>query len=197
MNGAHPLPTRLESKLSDYRRRVWIVKLAEGILASVFGLAVSYLMVLGLDRIMETPMWLRGGLLALGALVPGLGLPLKWHRWVWRQRQLEDAAKLLGWKLPRLGDQLLGIVELAKDQGSVTGRSDRLVAAAMEQADEAVKDQDLSHAVGALWPHVRGRRTLDLEVDRNRPPHRAHGRPGSPRGGLESGRLAAAQNLAV
>jgi hypothetical protein len=147
MNGSLPLPPVLSSKLSDYRRRVWIVKLAEGILAAVFGLAVSYLLVLGLDRIIDTPAWLRGILLLLGAAVPGLGLPLKWHKWVWRQRRLEDAARLLRWKFPRLGDQLLGIVELAKQDAVTTGRSERLVQAAMQQADEAVKDQDFSNAV--------------------------------------------------
>jgi len=147
MNGPLPLPPVLSSKLSDYRRRVWIIKLAEGVLAAVFGLAVSYLLVLGLDRLFETPAWVRGMLLLAGALVPGLGLPLKWHKWVWRQRRLEDAARLLRWKFPRLGDQLLGIVELAKEDSKVTGRSERLVQAAMAQADEAVKDQDFSQAV--------------------------------------------------
>ncbi len=151
MSAPATLPSLLASKLSHFRRRVWIVKLAEGILASVVGLTLSYLLVLGLDRIMETPTWVRTTLLILGAAVPGLGLPLKWHRWVWRQRRLEDAAKLLRWKFPRLGDQLLGIVELAKDDGSKTGRSTRLVEAAMAQADDAVRDQDLTHAV----PHAK------------------------------------------
>ena len=147
MNGSLPLPPVLSSKLSEFRRRVWVVKLAEGILAAVFGLAISYLLVLGLDRFFDTPAWLRGLFLIAGALVPGLGLPLKWHKWVWRQRRLEDAARLLRWKFPRLGDQLLGIVELAKEDSKVTGRSERLVQAAMAQADEAVKDQNFSNAV--------------------------------------------------
>ena len=76
-----PLPPILETKLADFRRRVWIVKLAEGVLAAAFALAVSYLLVFALDRVMETPGWLRGTLLLGGALVLGLGLPLKWHRW--------------------------------------------------------------------------------------------------------------------
>jgi hypothetical protein len=147
MNGSIPLPPVLSAKLTDFRRRVWLVKLTEGILAAVFGLAVSYLLVLGLDRVMETPVWLRTLLLVAGAAVPGIGLPLKWHRWVWRQRRLEDAARLLRWKFPRLGDQLLGIVELAKQDSAVTGRSERLVQAAMSQADEAVKDQNFADAV--------------------------------------------------
>ncbi|MGI9241187.1 MAG: hypothetical protein ACR2RV_10325, partial [Verrucomicrobiales bacterium] len=137
MASSRSLPPRLESKLSDFRRRVWLVKLVEGLLAAIFGLALSYLLVMGLDRLIDTPAWLRGILLLAGAAIPGLGLPLKWHRWVWRQRRLEDAARLLRWKFPMLGDQLLGIVELAKDD-SQTGRSERLVQAAMSQADEAV-----------------------------------------------------------
>ena len=47
---------------------------------------------------------------------------------------------------PRLGDQLLGIVELAH-QESGTGRSERLVEAAMLQAEDAVQDLDFSDAV--------------------------------------------------
>ncbi len=140
------LPPILESKLSDFRRRVWIVKLAEGLLAACFGIALSYVLVFALDRFMETPAWLRGVLLASGAAVLGFGVPLKWHRWVWRQRRLEDAARLLRRKFPRLGDQLLGIVELAR-KDSVSGRSETLVQAAMAQAAEAVKDQDFTKAV--------------------------------------------------
>ncbi len=147
------LPPVLASKLAEFRRRVWLIKLAEGVLAGLFGLALSYLLVLALDRFFDTPAWLRTVLLVLGAAVPGLGLPLQWHKWVWRHRRIEDAARLLQWKFPRLGDQLLGIVELARNEHGNTGRSERLVQAAMAQADEAVKDQDFSNAV----PHAKHR----------------------------------------
>ncbi len=141
------LPVILESKLADFRKRVWIVKLTEGLLAAAFGIVFSYILVFALDRVMETPVWLRATLLVAGAAVLGLGLPLKWHRWVWRQRSLEDAARLLKRTFPRLGDQLLGIVELAHVEAGSAGRSERLVQAAMDQAAEAVKDKDFSHAV--------------------------------------------------
>src|SRR3954447_10944642 len=141
------LPPILESKLADFRKRVWLVKLLEGLLAGVFGFALSYVLVFALDRLMETPVWLRAALLIAGAAVPGLGIPLKWHRWVWRQRRLEDAARLLRRKFPRLGDQLLGIVELARMDHGAAGRSERLVEAAMAQAADAVKSQDFSRAV--------------------------------------------------
>jgi hypothetical protein len=147
------LPPILEEKLAAFRKRVWIVKLTEGLLAAAFGLALSYALVFVLDRLMETPAWLRGAILIAGAAVLGLGLPLKWHRWVWSQRTLAAAAKLLRRKLPRLGDQLLGIVELARMEPGETGRSETLVRAAMAQAADAVKDQDFSRAV----PHARHR----------------------------------------
>ncbi|MEM7146983.1 MAG: hypothetical protein AAF591_17765 [Verrucomicrobiota bacterium] len=142
-----PLPPILENKLADYRRRVWVVKLAEGILAALFGIALSYVLVFVLDRFIETPGWLRGVIMFAGAAVLGFGLPLKWHRWVWRQRRLEDAARLMRRKFPRLGDQLLGIVELAAMESGESGRSERLVEAAMEQAAEAAKDKDFAEAI--------------------------------------------------
>src|SRR4051812_28573628 len=147
------LPPILETKLADFRRRVWVVKLAEGALGAVFGIALSYLVVFGLDRFMETPAGLRWAILLTLAITLGLTLPLKWHRWVWRQRRLEDAARLLRRKLPRLGDQLLGIVELARMDHGNAGRSERLVQAAIQQAAEAVKGQDFTQAV----PHARHR----------------------------------------
>lgn len=141
-----PLPPVLEAKLAAFRRRVWVVKLAEGVLAAVFGLALSYLLVFVLDRFMETPTWLRVVIMLLGATTLGLGLPLKWHRWVWQQRRLEDAARLLRRTFPRLGDQLLGIVELTRAE-STHGRSERLVQAAMNQAADEVKDISFDEAV--------------------------------------------------
>jgi hypothetical protein len=147
------LPPELEAKLADFRRRVWIVKLAEGLLAALFGIAVSYLLVFVLDRFFETPAWARLCLLLAGALTLGLGVPLKWHRWVWRQRRIEDVARLLRITFPRLGDQLLGIVELVRMDEGNAGRSERLVQAAIAQSAEAVKGRDFRKAV----PHARHR----------------------------------------
>jgi len=141
------LPPVLEEKLADFRKRVWILKLTEGLLAAAFGLALSYVTVFVLDRLIETPPWLRAAILIAGAAAAGVGLPLKWHRWVWSQRTLDAAAKLVRRKMPRLGDQLLGIVELARMEDGSDGRSESLVRAAMAQAADAVKDQDLSRAV--------------------------------------------------
>lgn len=141
------LPPLLAAKLADFRHRVWVVKGIEGVLAGLFGLLVSFSVVFVLDRFVDTPGWLRGTILIGGIASILIGLPLKWYRWVWRQRRLEDAARLLRRTFPRLGDQLLGLVELAKMEAGEGGRSERLVQAAMAQADEAIKDRDFSQAV--------------------------------------------------
>ena len=146
------LPTRLRHKLETYRRRVWLVKLAEGVLAGIFGLVISYLLVFALDRVGDTPVSLRLLLLLSGVTSCVLWLPLKWHRWVWRTRHLEQAARLLRHQFPRIGDQLLGIVELAHN-ALEQERSESLCRAAMRQVDEEVRDCDFRHAV----PHPRHR----------------------------------------
>ncbi|HEX4083568.1 MAG TPA: hypothetical protein VHY22_01555 [Chthoniobacteraceae bacterium] len=141
------LPPILESKLGDFRRRVWTVKLAEAVFAAIVGIAISWLLVFLLDRVCDTPGWLRLVILISGAATLCIGAPLKWHRWVWSQRRLEDAARLLRRTFPALGDQLLGIVELARMDHAAAGRSERLVQAAMQQAADAIKNRDFTHAV--------------------------------------------------
>lgn len=135
------LPLILETKLADFRKRVWVVKILEGVLAGVVGVYASWLMLFVLDRAMETPVWMRWTLMIGGTSVLSVGLPRMWHRWVWRLQRLEDAARLLRRTFPRLGDQLLGIVELARHEDA--SRSERLVQAAMEQAATAVQNRDL------------------------------------------------------
>ena len=152
------LPPGLRARLEEFRRRLWYVKVLEGVLAAAFGLLLSYLVVFGLDRVFDTPGWLRVLILVVGASGLGILFPLKCHRWVWRQRGLEQAARLLRHRFPRLGDQLLGIVELARDsdaskEGEMV-RSEALVRAAMAQVDDRVRDRDLSEGV----PDPRHRR---------------------------------------
>ena len=78
------LPDGTRSKLEAFKRRVWIVKLAEGVLAGLFGLLVSYLVIFALDRFWETPTTVRIATLIVGCLGFGLFFPLKCHRWIWR-----------------------------------------------------------------------------------------------------------------
>ncbi len=137
------IPPVLQRKLEEFRSRLWSVKIGEGALAGIAGLAFSFLLVFLIDRFADTPVWLRGSILLLGAAVPAVLIPLRYHRWVWEKRSLEQIARVLRRRYPKLGDELLGIVELARDE---KGRS-VLVTAAMRQVAERVSDHDFSDAV--------------------------------------------------
>ena len=140
------LPSRMTDALKQYRKRVWAIKLAEGALAAIFGLVISYFAVFGLDRLVDTPAFLRGGILAIGMVGMVILFPLKYHNWVWQHRRLDGVAKLLRHKSPRLSDHVLAIVELARS-GSDQSSSRTLIEAAMRQVDNEVAKHDLKDAV--------------------------------------------------
>ncbi|MEM9283649.1 MAG: hypothetical protein AAGA96_17645 [Verrucomicrobiota bacterium] len=152
-DGELTIPPNLKAKLEDFQNRLWSTKMAEGALAGLAGLGFTYLLVFGLDRIFDTPAWLRTALLIVGFAVPAIGLPLKWRRWVNQQRTLEQVARFLKQHFPRLGDELLGIVELANSSSESNSRV--LVEAAMKQVDDRLADRELGDAVPAkqyrLW----------------------------------------------
>ena len=128
------MPPRMKAALEQYRKRVWVIKLAEGALAAIFGLVISYLFVFGLDRLFDTPAVLRAVILAAGSVGMVILFPVKYHNWVWSHRRLDQVARLLRHKFPRFSDHLLGIVELAQSE-SQQGASRALVEAAMRQVD--------------------------------------------------------------
>ncbi len=140
------LPDRMRSKLESFQKRVWMIKLAEGILAALFGLLISYLLVFALDRFMDTSALLRGAILLVGSLGLGIWFPLVCHKWIWKSRQLVQVARLLKHKFPRLGDHLLGIIELVNNPDE-HNRSQQLCRAALAQVDEETKDKDFDNAV--------------------------------------------------
>jgi len=140
------LPESTRVRLIQFQQRVRVVKIAEGILAGIFGLVLSYLAVFVIDRFINTPAIFRSVLLATGSIGMAVLFPLKCHRWVWGTRRMEQVAILLKHRFPALGDQLLGIVELAHSEKDL-GSSMRLAQAAIQQVDAAVRERDFSDAV--------------------------------------------------
>lgn len=140
------LPDTTRRRLDDFRSHVRKIKVAEGILAGLFGLALSYVAVFILDRFIDTPAIVRGAILVGGCLGLGLFFPLKCHRWVWGTRRMEQVATILKQRFPSLGDQLLGVVELAREDTKL-GTSETLARAAVEHVDLVVRDKDFSDAV--------------------------------------------------
>lgn len=140
------LPQATRQRLEQFRSLVRKIKVTEGILAGLFGLVISYIAVFALDRIVDTSAVVRGAALFAGTLGLGLFFPLKCHRWVWGTRRMEQVASLVKHRYPSLGDQLLGVVELARDDAQ-PGSSETLARAAVDHVDTVVRDRDLSDAV--------------------------------------------------
>ncbi len=151
--GQLQLPESLQTQLHQFRRRVWSVKTLEAVLATAFGVVAAFLVLFALDRVWDTPTWPRVALFLAAAAGFAL-VPLALYRWVWRNRRAEQLARLLSRKHPLIGDQLLGVIELAHDD-SEQKRSRRLVEAAIEQVAVDAKKRDFRDAVPSpkhkLW----------------------------------------------
>lgn len=152
------LPPTLKTQLHEFRRRVWTIKVLEAVAASTFGFLLAYLAVFGLDRLWDTPAAIRISVF-VAALVGGIAVPYSVYRWVWRQRRLEQLARLLSRKLPRVGDQLLGVIELVADN-TEQARSPALCEAAMNQVAADAKSRDFRQAAPnsrlRMWGSLAG-----------------------------------------
>ena len=132
------LPDALRRQFAEVERRLWRVETTVAISVAVAGLILSLLAMFFSDRLWDTPNWLRLTLLLCGLGVAVLS-GLEWmRRWVWHRRDLKALSILVQRKYRRLGDRLLGIVELANEQQRSSNFSPALYHAAIRQvADEA------------------------------------------------------------
>lgn len=138
-SGLH-IPDSLKQQLLDFRRRVWTIKCVETVSTIALVSLAAFLLVYVGDRFSDLPSVVRGTLV-LAAIATTLLIPWFAYRWVWQHRQLEPLARLLGKKLPAVGDQLLGVIELSQND-SEQARSPALCQAAMQQValDAAKRD---------------------------------------------------------
>ena len=107
----------------------------------------------------DTPGWLRVGLFVAAAAACA-NIPFFLHRWVWRHRRLEQLARLLARKHPRVGDQLLGIIELVHNEFE-QARSPALCEAAIREVAQDAERRRFSrcgsHPRHRLWLLAGGR----------------------------------------
>ena len=129
------LPPDLVRRLGAFRRRVRRIKLFEAACAALGGVAVGFLTLFLLDRVSDTSAWVRG-LLFAAAIVACGAIPWAWHRWVWRQRSLEQVARLIERRFPAVGDELRGIIEIVRGGGAGESKSRTLCEAAVAQVAE-------------------------------------------------------------
>lgn len=144
-----PIPESLRKQLGEFRRRLWRAKIAEAVLAGLFGLLFSYLLVFALDRVWQTPGLVRLVILVGGTSLMAIFAPLWLHRWVWKHRRENQLARLIARRFPGLGDRLLGVVELQGQVENADTLSPRLRAAAMERVAAETEKRKLDGALPA------------------------------------------------
>lgn len=134
------IPETLTEQVRKYRSSVRTTKIAEAVSIAACALLSGFAVVFIVDRFVDAGMLLRtvAFLLAIAGLI---GIPLAYYRWVQKLRTLESVARLLSRRLPRVGDSLLGALELAHDTKE-QNRSPALCQAALDQvaADTAKKN---------------------------------------------------------
>lgn len=141
------LPEDLRKQLADFQRTLWRIKITEAILAGVFGLIFSFLIVFAIERQFELSSLVRLLILIAGTSLSAVFAPYWVRRWVYGHRREEQLARLIAKKFPRLGDRLLGIVELQAQDETRESLSPELRAAAMIHVANQAAQRDMTQAL--------------------------------------------------
>lgn len=141
------LPDSLRAQFAALERALWRKETTQAATATGILLLVSLLALFISDRFWDTPRTLRLFLTG-GALAGGFWLLQRWATlWYWRRRDLRAFSKIVQKHHRRLGDRLLGIVELAEQTELPEGMSAALRAAAIKQVAEDAAKMDFTAAV--------------------------------------------------
>ena len=143
------LPEGLRRQFEKVEQRLWRVETTTAVCGIAASLLFSWLAVFVSDRLWETPVWLRVFIFLCG-LGGAAAAILAWARhWVWRRRDMRALATLVQKKYRRLGDRLLGIVELANEREHLSNFSPALYHAAIGQVAEEAQKFDFRQSVNA------------------------------------------------
>lgn len=146
------LPEPLVRQLGQFRQRLLSVETMMAAAGGIAGLLATYLLLFLSDRLWDTPMWARLAFTVTGTATAAW---CGWYwaqRWVMRRRNNRDLALLVQQHFPRLGDRLLGTVELAEDETLPPDTSPALCRAAMRQVAEEASRMDFTRAVPSRRP---------------------------------------------
>jgi hypothetical protein len=143
------LPEGLRGQFERVERRLWRVETLTAVCRIVTSLILSLLLVFICDRLGETPVGVRVAIF-LGGLGGALAGGFSWARhWIWQRRDLRALSGLVQQKYRRLGDRLLGIVELANEEKHPANFSPQLYDAAIRQVAQEAEKFDFQESVNS------------------------------------------------
>src|SRR5687768_10944659 len=140
------LPENLERQFSHLRQRLFSLETLLAIGAGLSAVLSSLLLIIISDRLWDTPVWLRTILFACGVL--GSAAALLWwlRKWIINPPDTKALAVLVQRKYRRLGDRLLGIVELSNEATRPAYFSPELYRAAISQVNDEASKYDFQQA---------------------------------------------------
>ena len=152
MPSALTLPAPLTRQFDLLERRLWRFDALVALTGGIGALLLSYTLQFASDRLWDTPQWLR----FFFAICGWAGFAVfAWRygcRWIWGQRSIRALAVLVQKRYRRLGDRLLGIVELADPHAAQSNFSPELCRAAINQVAGEASSFDFQQAAGARQP---------------------------------------------
>ncbi|HEY1171713.1 MAG TPA: hypothetical protein VGH19_10105 [Verrucomicrobiae bacterium] len=141
------LPDSLRAQFATLERALWRKETTVALAAAGVTLLVSMLVLFISDRIWDTPRAIRLVLTLGGIGLGGWLVQRWWSLWYWRRRDLRAFSKIVQKHHRRLGDRLLGVVELAEQTELPEGMSAALCRAAIRQVTEDAAKMDFTEAV--------------------------------------------------
>ena len=141
------LPDSLRRQFVELERRLWKIETAVAISISLIGICATFLALFFSDRFWDSPIWLRSILLviALAVIIPAIAFWI--IHWVVKRRDQRKLAVLVQKRFRRLGDRLLGIVELSAEHKHDSNFSPELYRAAINQVAEKADKYRFADAV--------------------------------------------------
>lgn len=148
-HNAVSLPDGLRRQFAVLERRLWRIETVAAISGAATGLLASSLALFVTDRFWDSPVWCRVVISLAGAMA-WLWAVAYWARhWLFKRRDLRALANLVQAKYCRLGDRLLGIVELTEERHHTADFSPALYRAAIHQVAREAVEFDFGKAVSS------------------------------------------------
>ena len=143
------LPDSLRAQFAALERALWRAETTHAACGGVAALAASFALLFLCDRVGDTPKALRAALLLAG-VAGAAWFAVRWCRsWVWQRRDLRALSNVVQHGHRRLGDRLLGIVELAEEKQRPQNMSLALCRAAIRQVSADAAKFDFCAVVNA------------------------------------------------